>query len=225
MKYKILAISTLACLVSFSSLAKLGDLKQEVKITSSSQEADIKNNQIIFYGPVEVTQGSIKLQASQLRVFSKTGNSGKILVATGKPATYTQIMDDGRPADASANTIRYELSNRTLTLIGHASLSQAGSKVTGHKIRYNLAEQKLIAESSGTDKVVTIIQPESYQDSSNAMLMEPKQSIDKDHQSKPKSASAEPKAEVEAVTEKSERMPTPDGSDTLPPSVTEQELK
>lgn len=166
MKQNKILLASLILIMSMSAYAKVADLQQEVKIKAVSQTADIKNNQIIFFGPVEVTQGSIKIQAAQLRAFSADGETSKILVATGNPATYTQILDDGRPASASAKEIRYEMATRTLTLTGSASLDQAGSQVTGNLIRYNIIQQKLIAEStgSGDDRVITIIQPENYQD-------------------------------------------------------------
>ncbi|MDR8522305.1 MULTISPECIES: lipopolysaccharide transport periplasmic protein LptA [Shewanella] len=166
MKYNQTILAGLFCLLSFNTIAKVNDLEQEVKIAAASQEADIKNNQVIFFGPVEVTQGSIKMNADELRVFSKADKSGKTLVATGKPATYTQTMDDGRPATASAKEIRYELATRTLTLVGDATLEQDGSQVTGNRIRYNISKQQLIAESTGQgdDRVITIIQPETYQE-------------------------------------------------------------
>lgn len=176
MKLNNLILAGLLTMVSLQSAANETDLLQEVKISAASQEADIKNNQIIFNGPVEVTQGSIKILADELRAFTKENSSGKILVAKGKPATYTQVMENGRPASASANEIRYELSTRTLTLIGNATLEQEGSQVTGNQIRYNIEQQQLIAESTGSDRVITIIQPESYQDNSKSQPQEqPKQ--------------------------------------------------
>ena len=60
MKYNQSILAGLFCLLSFNTIAKVDDLQQEVKIAAASQEADIKNNQVIFFGPVEVTQGSIK---------------------------------------------------------------------------------------------------------------------------------------------------------------------
>ncbi|MCL1090714.1 lipopolysaccharide transport periplasmic protein LptA [Shewanella profunda] len=166
MKQNKILLASLMLIMSMGAFAKVADLQQQVKIKAVSQTADIKNNQIIFFGPVEVTQGSIKIQAAQLRAFSADGETSKTLVATGNPATYTQILDDGRPASASAKEIRYDMATRTLTLTGSASLDQAGSQVTGNLIRYNIIQQKLIAEStgSGDDRVITIIQPESYQD-------------------------------------------------------------
>lgn len=166
MKQNNVLLASLMLTISMGAFAKMDDLKQEVKIKAVSQTADIKNNQIIFFGPVDVTQGSIKIHAEQLRAFSAEGENSKTLVATGNPATYSQILDDGRPASASAKEIRYEMGTRTLTLTGTAVLDQAGSQVRGNFIRYNIIQQKLIAESSGngSDRVLTIIQPESYQD-------------------------------------------------------------
>ncbi|ESE39602.1 lipopolysaccharide transport periplasmic protein LptA [Shewanella decolorationis] len=166
MKQNNILLVGLMLITSMSAFAKVGDLQQEVKIKAVSQTADIKNNQIIFFGPVEVTQGSIKINANQLRAFSAEGENSKILVATGNPATYSQILDDGRPASASAKEIRYEMATRTLTLTGSATLDQAGSQVTGNLIRYDIIQQKLIAEStgSGDDRVITIIKPDNYQE-------------------------------------------------------------
>ncbi len=160
---KFILVGMLA-VASLNVAAKESDLQQEVKISAASQYADIKNNQVIFNGPVEVTQGSIKIKANELRAFSKENDGGKVLVASGNPATYSQIMEDGRPASASAKKISYELSSRTLTLEGNATLEQEGSQVTGNLIRYNIEQQQLIAEGKEGDRVITIIQPENYQE-------------------------------------------------------------
>ncbi|NRD75506.1 lipopolysaccharide transport periplasmic protein LptA [Shewanella sp. VB17] len=177
MKKNISIITALLCFISTPNLAKVNDLTQEVKISAASQEADIKNNQIIFNGPVEVTQGSVKINADKLRAFTEEGTSGRILIASGNPATYSQIMEDGKPASANAQEIRYELSKRTLTLNGNATLEQDGSQVTGDQILYNLAEQKLIAKSTGDERVITIIRPENYQQESKPQT-KPEQPID-----------------------------------------------
>lgn len=156
-----LAISVLAG----NALAKEGDLKQELKIAAVSQRADVKNNQIIFNGPVKITQGSINIEANELRAFSAENGQTKTLIATGNPATFSQELDDGRIGTASANEIRYDLATTGLLLTGNAKLDQAGSKVTGNVIRYNINAQELIAESTGKgeDRVITIIQPENFQ--------------------------------------------------------------
>ena len=158
----LLALSVL----SFNASAKEGDLQQELKIAAVSQRADIKNNQIIFNGPVKITQGSININADELRAFSSENGQTQTLVATGNPATFSQELDDGRTGTATANEIRYDLATTTLLLTGNAKLDQSGSQVTGNMIRYNISAQELIAESTGTgnDRVITIIQPENFQE-------------------------------------------------------------
>ncbi|GGI79597.1 lipopolysaccharide transport periplasmic protein LptA [Shewanella gelidii] len=166
MKRTKLMIAAILCTVSVGAIAKQGDLKQQVKVQAVKQNGDIKNNQVIYYGPVEVTQGSIKINADELRAFTEKKSNNSVIVATGTPATYSQEMDDGRIATASANEIRYEIDKRTMTLKGDATLDQAGSKVSASQIRYDIARQQLIAESSGQgdDRVITIIKPQNYEE-------------------------------------------------------------
>ncbi|MCL1143762.1 lipopolysaccharide transport periplasmic protein LptA [Shewanella gaetbuli] len=158
-------ISCLLSLFSVNVAAKEGDLQQELKIAAVSQRADIKNNQIIFNGPVKITQGTININADELRAFSAENGQTKTLVAIGNPATFSQEMDDGRIGTASANEIRYDLATTGLLLTGNAKLDQSGSQVTGNVIRYNIEAQELVAESTGKgeDRVITIIQPENFQ--------------------------------------------------------------
>ena len=203
-----LIIAALLCITSFSGVAKQDDLLQEVKISAASQEADIKNNQMVFNGPVEVTQGSIRILADELRASSKEDGGGRILVAIGKPATYSQIMEDGRPASASAEEIRYELSNRTLTLIGNATLEQDGSQVKGNMIRYNIAEQQLIAESKGNDRVITIIQPENYQESSQEERKDPEPKPDPIPTQLPELKQETTKVQAQEASSKTDPIPT-----------------
>ena len=46
----VVLLSSILCILSLPATAKQGDLKQELKIASASQSADIKNNQIVFNG-------------------------------------------------------------------------------------------------------------------------------------------------------------------------------
>ncbi|AZG74689.1 lipopolysaccharide transport periplasmic protein LptA [Shewanella livingstonensis] len=162
----VMLLSSILCILSLPAAAKQGDLKQELKIASVSQSADIKNNQIVFNGPVTIVQGTININADELRAFTPENSTSKRLIATGSPATFSQELDDGQIGTASADEISYDLATTTLTLTGNAKLDQSGSQVTGNRIKYNINAQELIAESTGKgpDRVITIIQPENFQD-------------------------------------------------------------
>lgn len=174
MKHHIMTLAGLLLLLSVKASALQNDLQQEVTISAKSQEADIKNNQMIFNGPVKVTQGSITITADTLRAYSKEGNEHKVLIAIGHPATYSQKMENGLLATASAKEIRYDLSTRVLHLSGDAVLEQSGSKVASSSITYNIFKKKLTAQSGGKDRdrVTTVIKAENYQD--NAKRDDPK---------------------------------------------------
>ncbi|BDM63163.1 lipopolysaccharide export system protein LptA [Shewanella sp. NFH-SH190041] len=157
-------IAALLCTLSFGALAAMDDLTQDVHIDAASQFADIKNKLVVYHGPVVVTQGSIKIKASELSADQKKGIT--ILIARGKPATYSQRMDNGKLATASAKEIQYNINKRTLTLIGDAAIEQDGSQVTAERIVYDIQKQQMKAEGSKNpaDRVITIIKPENFQD-------------------------------------------------------------
>ncbi|GLP95829.1 lipopolysaccharide transport periplasmic protein LptA [Paraferrimonas sedimenticola] len=158
---KSLAALLFSALVSTSAAAVTADYLQQVTINSDTQSADINESLIIFDGNVVVRQGSMEIKADRLTAQTNEDKTAKVLVATGQPATYEQVMENGAPASASAEEIRYDIATSTLTMIGNASLEQTGNKVTGHQIRYNMETQRIIAESSqgSNDRVTTILQP------------------------------------------------------------------
>ncbi|MBT1443906.1 lipopolysaccharide transport periplasmic protein LptA [Shewanella sp. JM162201] len=141
------------------------DLMQEVKILASNSYADLKNKRIVYEGPVRLTQGSLVLNADQLSSFTDEKTGKRILLAKGKPATYQQKVEDGRTVQASANEISYNIDSRVMSLKGSAKVEQDGSQVTADSIVYDIQKQQLTSQSSGKrdDQVITIIQPENYQ--------------------------------------------------------------
>lgn len=170
MKHYLLILVSLVLLFNVNAFALQSDLLQAVIISAKSQQADIKNNQMIFNGPVKVTQGSITITAQTLRAFSKNNDEHKILIAIGNPATYSQKMENGLMASASAKEIRYDLSTRVLQLTGNAVLEQSGNKVDSNAITYDILQQKLTAQSGGkgNDRVTTIIKMDQIQNKSSA---------------------------------------------------------
>ena len=84
------------------------------------------------------------------------------MIASGKPASFYQELDDGKKINAESNEIRYELGKKRLTLSTNARLRQADSEVKGDKIIYQIDKQEMIAESGNheSDRVITIFTPE-----------------------------------------------------------------
>ena len=148
-------------------LAKEGDLTKEVDIKAQSWDGDLKAGKINYYGNVIITQGSIKILANTLHAAKdKVTGNGKF-IAIGKPATFSQILEDGKLATASASQVTYEQKTGDLVLKGDARLDVGGIKMHANLIRYNIENQHVEADSQNNGRVQTIIPAETYQDSLN----------------------------------------------------------
>ncbi|MGF1758496.1 lipopolysaccharide transport periplasmic protein LptA [Photobacterium sagamiensis] len=158
---KLYKISSLLCLcISASSWALSNDTEQPIYIDSNSQELDIQKNIVTFTGNVILRQGSIDIRADKVVVTRPNGQEGKETIdAYGKPATFHQIMDNGKPIDGAALKMRYETATEFLKMTDEAILIQDGSEIQGKIISYKIDEQKLVAESGKKKRVTTILQP------------------------------------------------------------------
>ena len=149
------------------SFAKQDDLSKELDIQAQSWDGSLKDNQINYYGNVIVTQGSIKILADKLHAAKDEKNNNRQFVALGKPAKFSQVLDDGKLATASAEKVTYDQVSGDLVLSGDAKLDVGGIKMHASLIRYNIENQHVAADGNinGKDKgrVQTIIPADTYQ--------------------------------------------------------------
>ncbi|MFT5760294.1 MAG: lipopolysaccharide export system protein LptA [Alteromonadaceae bacterium] len=155
-----LILTLLACAINVSYAKKI-DLNQEVKISSSRTAADLKNKIFSYIDNVVITQGTLIIHANLVQVISQGENDDKTYIAKGNPATFEQVLEDGKPINLQANEIRYEPTLNTVFLSGNALLRQEGSEVSGSIITYNAETEYVNAESDSHNRVKTIIQPQT----------------------------------------------------------------
>ncbi|MED5504247.1 MAG: lipopolysaccharide transport periplasmic protein LptA [Pseudomonadota bacterium] len=158
---KPLHLSLLALVLAApQALALKSDTQQPVYINSDTQQVDMQSNQVTFKGNVSLKQGSINIDADRVVVTRdpKT-ESIKQIQAFGKPATFSQLMDDGKTLSGQANELDYRISTDELTMKGQAQLKQDGNTIQSSSIRYQIGQQKLVADSSENERVTTILQP------------------------------------------------------------------
>ncbi|MEH6530215.1 lipopolysaccharide transport periplasmic protein LptA [Photobacterium frigidiphilum] len=160
---KLYKISTLLFLcLSTPSWALSNDTEQPIYIDSDNQELDIQKNIVTFTGNVILRQGSIDIRADKVVITRPNGQDGQETIdAYGKPATFHQIMDDGKPIDGASLKMRYETAIDFLKMTDEAILIQEGSEIQGKVITYKIDEQRLVAESGKTKRVTTILQPKN----------------------------------------------------------------
>ena len=170
-KLNMLRVSAITALLLTSFLAPAGedDFGLPIKVDSQSNFFDGKTKTSIFRRDVKITQGSLEILADEVEVIAGLGDGKEVFIARGNPAKYSQKLDDGTNISAAANEIKYEVANRTLTLIGGAELNQDSSLVKGESILFNMELEQLIAESSDTSEggVTAIFQPDSLRKKQN----------------------------------------------------------
>lgn len=160
---RLFLISTL--LISFSSVALESDYEQPIHVSSLKQHAKMKENTVIFSKEVLLTQGSIKITGDALTVIRGTQPNHEIMIASGVPATFYQNQDDGKPLEAQANSIHYDVSEGKITLTGNAQVKQLDSQINGSEIVYFLDTEELIVNtgSEENERVNTVFLPAQFE--------------------------------------------------------------
>ena len=166
-----LATSFMLAIASGAVLAREDDFSQPIKIGSNTQFIDGKNKTALYKEDVLITQGSLVIKADEVEVIATDGSGREIFIARGKPASYSQSLEDGTPVSAKANEIRYEVVNRTISLAGSAELQQDTSKVQGDKITFDMITEQLLATGgagkNGEGRVTTVFTPETIRKTSS----------------------------------------------------------
>lgn len=134
------------------------DFNKEVVINAKRQASDLKNKIASYIEDVKITQGTLSIEADIVEVSNEKNSTNKYYLAKGKPAKFSQLLDDGQLIELKADEIAYSPGTNIITIKGNASVSQAGSKVSGDIIVYNTLTEQLTAESS--ESVTTILKPE-----------------------------------------------------------------
>lgn len=150
---------------SISAQALESDYDQPINVSSVSQHAQMKSNTITFKEDVLLTQGTIKITANKLTVIRGKKANHEIMIAEGDVATFFQTQEDGKPFDAEAKSIHYDVAKAKITLTGKAQVKQLDSQINGSKIIYFLDTEELIVES-GSDaqqRVNTVFLPAQFE--------------------------------------------------------------
>jgi len=158
-----LIVSMVVC--SFSVQSLQSDYDKQINVSSVSQYAKMKSNTLTFIDDVLLTQGTIKITGDKLTVIRGAEADHEIMIAEGKVATFYQTQDDGKPLDAQANAIRYDVAKAKITLTGNAQVKQLDSKINGSKIIYFLETEELIVESAKNtqERVKTVFLPAQFE--------------------------------------------------------------
>jgi lipopolysaccharide export system protein LptA len=141
------------------------DFNQPINVSSVEQFASLKTNTIVFTKEVLLTQGSIKITADKLTIIRGKKANHETMIAEGNDATFYQTQADGRPLDAKAKRIVYDVESGKITLTTSAQVKQLDSQVNGAKIVYFLDSQELnvSTDENKKERVKTIFLPAQFE--------------------------------------------------------------
>ena len=162
-----LLVLLLMTLITSLSQALPSDREQPIKITADSAVRNEQTGETRYEGSVELTQGSLHIEADLLTLYQYDGAADGLITATGTPATLQQTPQEGKaPIKAAAHRIAYDQKEVKVTLTENARIEQDGAIVTGATIDYVLSQQRVTANSDqttgqGTGQRVEMIIPPS----------------------------------------------------------------
>lgn len=154
-----------AIIWSLSAQSLESDYDQPIEVSSVSQHAKMKTNTITFTDDVLLTQGSIKITGDKLIVIRGKTAHNEIMIVKGKLATFYQTQKDGKPFDAQANNIHYDVAKAKITLTGNAQVKQLDSQINASTIIYFLEEEEITVESekNSGQRVKTVFLPVQFE--------------------------------------------------------------
>ncbi|MBX2886558.1 MAG: lipopolysaccharide transport periplasmic protein LptA [Granulosicoccus sp.] len=148
-----------ALLIVSPAQSRESDATQPINVRADRSEFDEKAGLQTLTGNVEISQGTMKINADSVAISLKDNALSKI-VGKGSPIRFQQENEAGELMQGEARQIVYDALNGTLLLEGSASLKQPRQNLVSERITFDSRTQKVSAEGGGSTGRVNIqIQP------------------------------------------------------------------
>jgi len=161
-----LIIMTLCTSVFFSmsALALDSDRDQPIEISADSAELNEGKGFSIYSGNVMITQGSMVIEATSVKITFNDNGIQTMLASEGthEGRAYMRQTAEGPKAqlmEAWGKTIDYQITGELLTLLGNATLIQKGNHFSGEKIVFDIPQDNVKATGGGNNRVEMIFLP------------------------------------------------------------------
>ena len=139
---------------------------------------DFENSRWTISGNVRITAEGGSLRSDKA-VVSFRDNLISQATITGMPAEFEQQRADGTVSRGHANTIDYETTSGTVSLLNNAWLSHGRNEMTGPQLVYNIKTQSVQGRGKtntgkpGDDRIRIVIQPRDKQEEPEKKTVSP----------------------------------------------------
>lgn len=138
------------------------DREQPINIEADHLDVDEIKGMGVYRGNVVLIQGSAKLYADVLRVYSNAQRELTHVEAIGKPAKFRQLMDETfEEVTGEALEIIYRVTEEYVIFKGSAYFWKCGDEFSGNRVEY-FASQALVKASQskqGDERVNVTLLP------------------------------------------------------------------
>lgn len=140
------------------------DTAQPIDVEADSLEVREEGRTAIFTGHVQVEQGDLKLNASEIRVYYRHGGGGN---GGGMDGLIARIDANGnvtistKEETASGDWAIYDVDQKILTLGGSVEVERGENSVRGQRLVLDLASGQTRIESGGEGRVRGVFSPSS----------------------------------------------------------------
>ncbi len=161
-----LPVSLAAVLLALplGAVALSSDREQPIHITADRVELNEQTGISTYRGQVQVTQGSMVLEADRVVVYQREGELQRI-EADGDPARLRQRPDEAaEDVRGAAAHIEYHADSASATLVGNAFLWRGRDEFRGERIDYE-TENNVVkaAGKDSSERVHAVIHPKQPQ--------------------------------------------------------------
>lgn len=129
---------------------------------AESRNLDFSNGSWLFEGNVRISSPMGEIQSATATV-SFLDHRLAAATAEGTPARFTRTLPEPEPrlVRGTANRITFNMAEGVLELAGQAALRDGLREVSGGRLLYRIAEDRLIAsaDDEGSDRVRIVITP------------------------------------------------------------------
>lgn len=146
----------LLCLYTPTLQALESDASQPIRIEADAALVDESAGTSVYRGNVIIVQGTLKVTADEVEIFSADSEVVQIIARAGKGedelAHYEQQTNENRDmVVANAKKITYLIQEKRLHLSGKAWLQQVDDTFSGELLYYDI-DQGIVNLSSGNSK-------------------------------------------------------------------------
>jgi lipopolysaccharide export system protein LptA len=165
----IFLLASSSLLLSPSSWALASDRQQPLEIAADSAEFNEGEGFSIYTGNVIITQGTMVIEASSVKVTFNDDGIQTMLATDGLHDGLSYMRQQSEPTgeeqielmEAWGKRIDYQINAEYLTILGSAKLIQRGNQFSGHTILFDIPKDKVKATGGEGKRVKMIFLPKS----------------------------------------------------------------